>query len=90
MKELLKRLTSRKFLLAVAAALVFYANGQWAELVAVILGYLGVEGGADIAGRFAQIKYVAPVQKQAELADSFFKQEDDDDVDKDQSPIPGM
>lgn len=52
MKDLLKRLTSRKFLLTVAAGLTFYANGQYTELAATIIAYLTAEGGADIAQRY--------------------------------------
>lgn len=51
MKEFLKSLLSRKFLLALGSALVFVANGAYTEAVAVILGFLGVEGVADTVSR---------------------------------------
>lgn len=47
MKDFLKRLTSRKFLLALAASLTFYANGQYTELAATVIAYLGAEGYID-------------------------------------------
>ena len=45
MKEitnLLKGMTSRKFLLALGTVLVLIANEQYNEAVVVVLGYLGV------------------------------------------------
>lgn len=48
MSDLAKRLTSRKFLLALAAFIVCVANANLPGAVAVVLGYLGVEGGNDI------------------------------------------
>ena len=51
MKEFLLSLLSRKFLLTLGTALVFIANGAYTEAVAVILGFLGVEGVADTVSR---------------------------------------
>lgn len=51
MKQFLLSLLSRKFLLAAGTALVFIANGAYTEAVAVILGFLGVEGAADAVSR---------------------------------------
>lgn len=51
MKAFLLSLLSRKFLLALGTALVFIANGAYTEAVAVILGFLGVEGAADTISR---------------------------------------
>lgn len=51
MKSFLLSLLSRKFLLAVGTALVFIANGAYTEAVAVVLGFLGVEGAADAVSR---------------------------------------
>lgn len=57
MKDFLKRLTSRKFILAVVAGLVAFGNGyfDWGldikEVLAVVgsfLFYIGVEGVRDI------------------------------------------
>lgn len=47
-KEFLKRLTSRKFLLALGAFLTAVANNEWMVAMAVVLGYLGVEGANDV------------------------------------------
>lgn len=51
MKQFLLSLLSRKFLLALGTALVFTANGAYGEAVAVVLGYIGVEGAADAVSR---------------------------------------
>lgn len=59
MKQFLKRLTSRKFLLAVAACLVFYANKEYTQLLATILTYIGVEGAIDVTQ--ARNKPQAPI-----------------------------
>jgi hypothetical protein len=42
MKELAKRLTSRKFLLALSGFIFCVAQGNVPGAVAVVLGYLGV------------------------------------------------
>ena len=42
MKELLNRLSSRKFLLAVSAAAGLLANKQYGLAVTVVLGYFGI------------------------------------------------
>ena len=44
----LKSLASRKLLLAVAAFLVFVANGDHNQAMAVVLAYLGVQGYKDL------------------------------------------
>lgn len=46
--DLYERLTSRKFLLTLAALITLAANRQWTQLVAALVGYLGVEGTSDI------------------------------------------
>lgn len=76
MKDFIKRLTSRKFLLTVAAAVNFYANKQYTEMALVVLAYLGVEGGSDIVATYAQNKYVAPTKQ---LLASDLGIDDDDD-----------
>ena len=56
MQSLLKRLTSRKFLAAAIAALWYLIAGTFGEpveavgwkVVAVVLGYIVVEGGKDL------------------------------------------
>ena len=55
MKEFLKSLLSRKFLLALGTSLVFIASGAYTEAVAVILGFLGVQGAADFKYRSKQV-----------------------------------
>lgn len=52
MKDFIKRLSSRKFLLAVAACLTFYANKQYTEMAATAVAYIAAEGGADTVARF--------------------------------------
>lgn len=47
MKDFLKRLTSRKFLLAIAAFITAIANGEITAAVAVAIGYIGAEGYVD-------------------------------------------
>lgn len=51
MNDLLNRLTSRKLWIAVGSIVVFVANERYAEALTVILAYLGIEGGADVASR---------------------------------------
>lgn len=72
MKDLLKRLTSRKFLLALSAALALAANKQYTELMGVVIAYIGAEGGSDIATRYAAQKYAIPakVDQQTQLINS--------------------
>lgn len=55
MRDFLLSLLSRKFLLALGTSLVFISNGAYTEAVAVILGFLGVEGAADFNSRSKQI-----------------------------------
>lgn len=57
--EFIKRLTSRKFLLTVAACITFYLNKQYTELAITVAGYLGVEGLGDAAERYATPKATA-------------------------------
>jgi hypothetical protein len=54
------RLSSRKFLLTVAAALTFYANKQYMELAITIVTYLGVEGSSDLVSAYAKQRYTVP------------------------------
>ena len=51
--ELVKRFSSRKFLLTLAGGLTLAANQQWTELVILLTGYTGIEGFADITQRKA-------------------------------------
>jgi hypothetical protein len=47
MDGLIRRLTSRKFLLAVAAFATFCASKQYVAAASVIAAYLGVQGATD-------------------------------------------
>lgn len=71
-KDFIKRLTSRKFLLAVGTALTAYANGDYMAAAAAIGLYIGVEGLADIVGAFAKFKYQVPakIEQQTQLIQS--------------------
>jgi hypothetical protein len=51
MKEFLYSLLSRKFILALGTTLVFVANEQYDMALYTVLGYLGVEGAADLKNR---------------------------------------
>jgi hypothetical protein len=48
----LNSLLSRKFLLTLAGAVSLYQIKQYSQMCVLILGYLGVEGGADIVNRY--------------------------------------
>lgn len=99
MNDLKTRLTSRKLWITILAAALAYLEGNYAALFAILGGYVGVEGLADITGRFVSGKYGnAPVKSapriikhaQPGLAteQSFFTDEADE-PDKSQTPVPG-
>jgi hypothetical protein len=50
--DLIKRVTSRKFLITVAGLVTLAGNGQWTEFTALVLGYLTAEGASDVVDRF--------------------------------------
>jgi apolipoprotein N-acyltransferase len=50
-REIFVRLTSRKFLLVLGGVIIAIANSEWNTVIALVLGYLGVEGTADIISR---------------------------------------
>lgn len=83
MKNFFLRLTSRKFLLTLAAALILIANERWAELVVLISGYMGIEGIGDAADRVAaqKTKQVELVQETQKARVEAFTTDDDDDID---------
>lgn len=59
------RLTSRKFLLCVAASASFFYAKQYSQSVAVVFAYLGVEGVVDLrAANKAVDDFQAEVEKQ--------------------------
>jgi hypothetical protein len=47
MQGIVRRLTSRKFLLAVAAFATFCASRQYVAAAGVVAAYLGVQGATD-------------------------------------------
>lgn len=52
LSDLLKRVSSRKFLLAFSGAITLALNQQWTEFVGVITAYLIAEGAGDAVERF--------------------------------------
>jgi hypothetical protein len=52
MKDFIKSTLSRKFLLTLAGVVVFYYNKQYDQMTILILGYVGIVGGADIVTRY--------------------------------------
>lgn len=48
MQTLGRRLTSRKFLLAIAAFATFCAQKQYVAAAGVVAAYLGIQGAADL------------------------------------------
>lgn len=88
MKDFIKRFTSRKFLLTVAACLTFYANKQYTELAATLVTYLFAEGSADAVRSYTTGKYVDPVQKQADIVKQITADDPDEAVDRSQI-VPG-
>lgn len=81
MADFVKRLTSRKFLLGVAALLTLAANDQWHMFALTALGYMGAEGVPDAVSRYSEGKVdLAKVSREAQQLLS--ELDDDDDVDK--------
>lgn len=62
MKVFIASLLSRKFLLALGTFLVLVANNQYTEAVAVVIGYLGAEGAADVAQRYGEASSTVVVE----------------------------
>lgn len=46
------QLKSRKFWLAVSAFIAFIATKQYNEALGVVTAYIGLEGAADVVGRY--------------------------------------
>lgn len=68
MKDFIKRLSSRKFLLTVAGCLTLYANQQYTEAAATLIIYVLAEGGKDIAFAYKGVDAtVAEINKQKAL-----------------------
>lgn len=55
----LGRMTSRKFLLTVALCLIFVANMQYAEAVALAVAFITAEGAGDAVDRYVSGKGAA-------------------------------
>lgn len=54
--DFIKRLSSRKFLVAVGGALTAYGNGQDKAAVGIIAAYLGVQGIVDAVTAWGEAK----------------------------------
>jgi hypothetical protein len=81
MKDFVSRLSSRKFLLAVASLITLYANKQWHMFAVTAAGYMAAEGAPDIVSRYSQGKVdLAKVSKEAQQLLSDLSR--DEDVDK--------
>ena len=52
MKQFITSFLSRKFMLTVIGAAALWSIGQYSEMVILLLGYIGVEGGADLVERY--------------------------------------
>jgi len=52
MKQFIYSFLSRKFMLTVIGAAALWSIGQYGEMVVLLLGYIGVEGGADLVERY--------------------------------------
>lgn len=91
MKDFLKRLSSRKFLLALAASITFYANKQYTELAATIITYLAAEGSSDVVGAYASNKYAIPakIEQKTQLIASGDMEFDNEDS-KPKVIVPGQ
>lgn len=87
----IQRLTSRKFLLTVATALILVANEQWAELVVLVSGYIGIEGVGDAVSRYSveKTKQAAVETSPAAQRNSGMVHIDEPDDDDLSQVIPG-
>lgn len=56
MSDVLKRLTSRKFLLALSAFIAALAGNDLGLAVTVVVGYLAAEGTADAVTAYKGVK----------------------------------
>lgn len=80
--HLIDRLTSRKFLLTVAAGIPLALNQQWGELVTLISVFIGAEGAADAAQRYQEAKVSSNTSLLSDIS-QIANDDADDDVDKD-------
>ena len=48
----MKAVLSRKFILTLCGAIALFANKQYDQFVMLVLGYVGVEGAADVISRY--------------------------------------
>lgn len=77
MSELIRRFTSRKFLLVLAAGIAAVANGEWTTVLGIVAAYLGVEGALDYKG---QAEEVDPIVVEA-ISSAVFERPSDDEWD---------
>lgn len=88
MKDFLKRLTSRKFLLTIAGLIGVTLKPDQADSIIMLIGFfVGAEGAADVVERYSTTKYVEPAKQTVKDMKSFFD-EDDEDIDR-STVIPG-
>jgi hypothetical protein len=52
MKEFINRYTSRKLILTVAGAVALYSAGAYDQVVILLIGYIGVQGGSEIVSKY--------------------------------------
>lgn len=92
MKDILKRLSSRKFLVTVGGIFAVTVYPAYADhIVQLIVAYNLAEGSADVVQRYSQSKFVDAPVATVKATNSFFTNPDDeDDVDKNQEPVPGQ
>lgn len=92
MKNFIAKFGSRKFLLTLAGLFGVTAYPQYADNIVTLIGlYLGAEGAADTVRAYANTRYVETKKAEADIIKSTFQSiDDDDDVDKDSAPIPGL
>jgi hypothetical protein len=92
MKDLLKRFTSRKFLLVIGGILMHLsgvlAPAEAEAITGLIVAFLGAEGLADVVGRYTAGRFVAPVVQQNRHFDKMLFDEDEDEPDKSRI-VPG-
>lgn len=94
MKNWLKGLTSRKFILAVIGAIVAFGNSAYgwglssadvATVLAPLIGFIFAEGAADVAGRLKSAQAADPV----DFAQIMAGMDNDDYDSSNKSVVPG-
>lgn len=81
LKDFITRLTSRKFLIALATMATLAANKQWTEFTAAGITYVVAEGGTDAARAYKEAKQAINAVPDFSHLDDLMPDEDKD-VDK--------